>query len=822
MRPTRSLSRTFLQSMLTITLVSTGILFLLFISREYINFLNESETTRTAFVDSQKHLLQHEVTIVAEYIEDRIQQTDTTIRKSVKERVEEAHAVASHIQQQNGASKTPDEIQQMIKEALRNLRFNNGRGYYFIFNLSGIAQLFADRPELEGQNMLLRQGANGEFVVRDMLGLIQEKGEGFYKYTWTKPDEQNNSFEKIAYIKLFAPYEWVIGTGEYVDDVTNGIQQEILKRITGLKFGSEGYFFGSIEDGLPLFTNGKITKGTESIWEVTDPNGVKITQEYNRVVKNSGSGFVEYSWHKLHSPALSPKISYVVGIPQWRWIIGAGVYLDTIDLEISDKKETVLNNFLNNLGLLFVFLLVFMLLIYLWTNSIAGSIKKSMTSFGHFFTQAASEFTTIDTDRLEYQEFKDIAGSANTMLAARQQAEEKLRDERWRLESIIEGTNIGTWEWNVQTGATEFNERWAEIIGYTLAELAPTTIKTWEKFAHPDDLPRVKNLLERHFSGELSCYHCESRMQHKDGHWVWILDRGRVITRTEDAQPVMMFGTHADITERKQTEEHKAALEILTRQHHKHQSLNRMAGAIAHHFNNQLGVVIGNMEMAIEDLPSETVPVKYLHDAMQGAQKASGISSQMLTYLGLTGEKYTLLDLSETCRRILPQLQAALPEDALLQTELLTPGPHIEGDASQIQQVLTNLINNAGEAVAQNSGSVLLRILTVSGADIPGKQRFPIDWQPQEQTAYACMEVQDTGCGIADEDREMLFDPFFSKKYIGRGLSLAIVLGIAKAHGGAVSVESTFGQGSTFRVFLPLSANTVSPEQKAISATCSS
>jgi len=814
------MSKTFLQSMLSITLVSTGILFLLFISREYINFLHDSETARTAFVESQKQLLQHEVNTVADYIEHRIRQTDATIRQSVMERVEEAHAVASHIQRQNGASKTPDEIQQMIREALRNLRFNNGRGYYFIFNLSGIAQLFADRPELEGQNMLVMQGANGEFVVQDMISLIHEKGEGFYEYTWTKPKEQSNSFAKIAYIKLFAPYDWVIGTGEYVDAVTEDIQREVLDKIVGLKFGREGYFFGSIEGGLPLFTNGKITKGTGDIWELTDPNGIKITQEYNDVVEKSGSGFLRYSWHKNNSSVLSPKISYVVGIPQWRWIIGAGVYLDTVEQEIAGKKELLLKNFINNLAILLIFLVVFMLLLYLWADSIAGSIKKSMASFAHFFTQAASEFTTIDTAQLEYQEFKDIAQSANTMLAARQQAEEKLRNEHWRLESIIEGTNIGTWEWNIQTGETEFNERWAKIIGYTLAELAPMTIHTWEKFCHPDDLSRSAALLERHFARELPYYHCESRMQHKDGHWVWILDRGRVMTRTEDGQPLMMFGTHADITERKQTEENKAALELLTRQHHKHQSLNRMAGAIAHHFNNQLGVVIGNLEMALEDLPGDTAPAQCVNDAMQGAQNATEISGQMLTYLGMAGGKYTLLDLSETCRRILPQLQADAPEDVCIQTELPTTGPHVEGDAAQIQQALTNLINNAGEAVAQNSGSVLFRILTVLAGEIPGKQRFPIDWHPQEQ-AYACMEVQDTGCGISDEDREMLFDPFFSKKFIGRGLSLAIVLGIAKAHRGAVSVESEFGQGSTFRVFLPLTENRTIPEQKETSAISS-
>ncbi|MCX6089886.1 MAG: PAS domain S-box protein, partial [Candidatus Atribacteria bacterium] len=137
----------------------------------------------------------------------------------------------------------------------------------------------------------------------------------------------------------------------------------------------------------------------------------------------------------------------------------------------------------------------------------------------------------------------------------RKKAEDALRDARWRLENIIEGTHVGTWEWNVQTGETVFNEVWAQIIGYTLDELAPISIKTWETFVHPDDLKQSAELLERHFAGELSYYDYESRMKHKDGHWVWVHDRGRVITRTGDGKPLMMFGTHTDITDRKRAEE---------------------------------------------------------------------------------------------------------------------------------------------------------------------------------------------------------------------------------------------------------------------------
>jgi PAS domain S-box-containing protein len=134
-------------------------------------------------------------------------------------------------------------------------------------------------------------------------------------------------------------------------------------------------------------------------------------------------------------------------------------------------------------------------------------------------------------------------------------AEEKLANERWRLASIIEGTNVGTWEWNVQTGETVFNEIWAQIVGYTLEELAPVSIDTWIGLVHPDDLKRSGELLEKHFSGELHFYDCECRMKHKDGRWVWVHDRGQLVTRDTEGSPLLMFGTHQDISSRKQAEE---------------------------------------------------------------------------------------------------------------------------------------------------------------------------------------------------------------------------------------------------------------------------
>lgn len=126
---------------------------------------------------------------------------------------------------------------------------------------------------------------------------------------------------------------------------------------------------------------------------------------------------------------------------------------------------------------------------------------------------------------------------------------QELQSSERRAKAVIEGTRIGTWEWNVQTGETVFNERWANICGYRLDELEPVNIETWLNLAHPEDRPESERLLNAHFSGELPEYDCRCRMKHKNGHWVWVHDRGQVFEWTAKGEPLMMYGTHADITD---------------------------------------------------------------------------------------------------------------------------------------------------------------------------------------------------------------------------------------------------------------------------------
>ena len=140
-------------------------------------------------------------------------------------------------------------------------------------------------------------------------------------------------------------------------------------------------------------------------------------------------------------------------------------------------------------------------------------------------------------------------------ISERRQAEEALKLQKDRYGYILEATNAGTWEWNVQTREAIFNERFVNMAGYTLAELSPVSIRTWESLAHPDDLQLSNEALNRHFQKETDYYEAECRIKHKDGHWVWVLDRGKVISWSEDGEPLWVYGTHQDITERKRAEQ---------------------------------------------------------------------------------------------------------------------------------------------------------------------------------------------------------------------------------------------------------------------------
>ncbi len=246
-----SLHSIFRKYTLLVTLTALGLWSVVWVQAEYSTFKKESDFLRENYINEQKQLLQNQVAGVVDYINYMSSRTTLEVKAGIRQRVNEAYDIATNIYLQNRDKSSPAVIQQMIKDALRPIRFNHDRGYYFIFNLNGLDELFVHQPELEGTSVLDFQGAKGEYFIRDMLNLIKTQTEGFHQYTWEKPGHHGEKYPKISYIKLFEPYGWILGTGEYFDDTALELQDETLERIVSLRFGREGYFFGSTFRSCP-------------------------------------------------------------------------------------------------------------------------------------------------------------------------------------------------------------------------------------------------------------------------------------------------------------------------------------------------------------------------------------------------------------------------------------------------------------------------------------------------------------------------------------------------------------------------------------------
>ena len=263
-------------------------------------------------------------------------------------------------------------------------------------------------------------------------------------------------------------------------------------------------------------------------------------------------------------------------------------------------------------------------------------------------------------------------------------------------------------------------------------------------------------------------------------------------------------------------ERDRLKLEQRLHQVQKAESLGRMAGAIAHHFNNQLGVVMGNLEMALlEDLPQESEARYCITESMKASHRASEMSRLMLAYLGqITGRKEPL-DLAEAIRETLPLLDVSMPQKVRLKTELPNQETIILADAVHIKQIVTSLVTNAVEAIAENEGIVTVAMEVTAAPDVRGLRLFPLDWVPKAN-GYACLTISDTGSGMDGTTLEKVFDPFFSTKFTGRGLGLSVVLGLVRANDGAIGVESQPDRGTVFRVFFPLDTEPALPSLKKV------
>jgi PAS domain S-box-containing protein len=394
-------------------------------------------------------------------------------------------------------------------------------------------------------------------------------------------------------------------------------------------------------------------------------------------------------------------------------------------------------------------------------------------------------------------------------ITKRIKAEEDLKNTKERLQLAIKGGELGTWDWNLQTDEVIFNNRWANMLGYELKEIKPH-ISAWEELVHPDDLSDVQDILNKHLQGKTDFYESEFRMRHKSGKWIWIQDRGKVINRDSQGNPLRACGTHMDISDRKKAEKKQKHLNQKLK--NKNKELEQFLYATSHDlrtplvnikgFNKELEQSINNLQSLFQsqDIPEdikekcayileEDIP-ESIHFILSSASKMDTLLTGLLSLSRLGQKELNIekLDVNKIIEEVLSNFEYEIKNnDIKLEIDNLPP---CRGDESQMNRVFSNLISNA------------LKYL-----DPERKGYIKIFGHKDNNFTY--YSVEDNGIGMPDSQQKKIFDLFHQNdpKKSGIGLGLNIVKQIIDRHNGNIEVESETGQGTKFTISLPNNSN---------------
>ena len=402
---------------------SVTLAFLISIIFQYLNFKNDLNHYKKEFTEQKKKEVKNEVLMIYGLIEYKEELLIKTVEDRLKDRVNQAYALAMDIYETNKKTKTEDEIKYLIAQSLDNFKFKDHNNYFFINSNKGQGILFDNKITLDNYvDIWDLKDLNNQPIIQIQAKIAKEQKEGFTTNSFIKPDSNDGiQYSKISYIKLFEPFDWHIGTGEYIDGLTKKNQEEILNWLNVLKYENSSYMFLNKIDGNVLIYEGK----------KVEPKPHPSPEIFNRqleISKNQNGDFFKYKYKKPNSNEEFEKISFIKKFDEYGWIIGCGVYLDEIEKELL-RKEAIFKRNINEqiISILIIFLFI-LLAIYFISKYIGDFINININNLVKAFSKASLDNKKIDTEKLTYTEFVILANNLNETLENKNNLEKELQN----------------------------------------------------------------------------------------------------------------------------------------------------------------------------------------------------------------------------------------------------------------------------------------------------------------------------------------------------------------------------------------------------------
>jgi PAS domain S-box-containing protein len=394
--------------------------------------------------------------------------------------------------------------------------------------------------------------------------------------------------------------------------------------------------------------------------------------------------------------------------------------------------------------------------------------------------------------------------------ALEERAAQALQESESRFRAIFEQAAIGMADSSLDARFIRLNQRFCEIMGYSRQELLGLTFR---EITHPDDLARDEQLVAQLLRGELSRYAVEKRYLRKDGGVVWA-NLTLSLLRSASGDPVHFVAVVEDITGQKRAEDERRNLERQLLQAQKMESVGRLAGGVAHDFNNHLTVINGYCAMLLDEMGPADPLREPVDEILLAGQRAAALTRQLLAFSRKQVAEPRVISLNDVVAEARKMLSRLIGDDVEIITHLDAGLGSVVADSSQMNQVLMNLAINARDAMP-DGGRIIMETMNTDLDAGYAAQHAGVEAGP-----YVLLSITDTGAGMTQEVVQHIFEPFFTTKDVGAGtgLGLSTVYGIVKQAGGWIWVYSEPGKGSTFKVYLPRAGGAPEPLPAPVSA----
>ncbi|MDJ0623214.1 MAG: cache domain-containing protein [Desulfocapsaceae bacterium] len=407
---------------------------------EYEAYSESIENINQSYRERYRDRVEEEVDKVINFVEYRRSQANQRIESEIRDRVQSAYSIASHMYSRHKDEMSLDDLKNLVVEVLRPIRWSNGRGYYIAGNVgNGVLDLYADDPYYEGKSSLAPGMQDVQEKIVRIVKIIKDKGAGIYRYDWSKPGSVGRVYPKMTFVKYFKPFDWYIGAGIYLDDLERDLQEDILERIQNIRFGQDGEIIGFRFDGTIICHQNERFIG-RSIRDFGEPGEQGYGDEmWYLGLSEAAEGVVNYNEATVAGQdKVGRKLAYVKAYKDWSWVFVATTSMEDMEQAIENERRTYLRIAFKNTVLFIVLFIFAVFLLLLSAYFFSFRIKQGISLFTDFFRKAADEKIRIEDTHLAFTEFEDLGYLANQMVDDRLQKEMLIRRDELRLDTLLQ------------------------------------------------------------------------------------------------------------------------------------------------------------------------------------------------------------------------------------------------------------------------------------------------------------------------------------------------------------------------------------------------